>query len=953
MQGMALPEGQTAAEKRLIEKVRADLGLPPEPKSSSMKIKYAKAADAGLLQPLEGKSPQEKKRILQGLYERGIPLPEGRTLSEKELIAKVKEGKITPYGKAATPSITTEKLKKAKAAGLLTPLDGKTTEEKEKILKGLAKFGLPLPQGRTASEKSMIKKIKRELRIPERTPSEKVRKAKKTGLLTPLEGKTLSQKEKILRGRAAAGLPLPAGRTPSERALVQKIKRETGYVSPTMTERMKRAKDAGALTPLEGKTPSTKEKIIRDRMALGIPMPEGKTPSEKEFIRRIAGEPTIEQFRQAKTASEKERILRSLHRAGKPLPEGRSDSEKQLIAKIKVESRAPSKITSEKLRKAREAGLLTPLTGKSPKEKERILKGLLKQGLPLPESQTESEKKIAEKVRRELGLPPEPTTLSERRKMHRAEAAGIVTPLEGKTLSHKERIIKGMVAAGIPLPEGRTASEKSMIKRIQAEGGKVSPKAAAGLLTPLDGKTPSQKERIIRGRAEAGIPLPEGKTASEKAMIQKIRTELGLPPPAKTASEKEIVRKARAEGLFTPIAGKSAKEKERILRGLADAGLPLPEGKTASERELVRKIRAEAGLPLEPTPSEKRGKIKTKAKRTGGPPLKRRSMAAGISEAFEDIIKTTTCDRGCGCDKKKIRFKHSYVKIRVTSPDISSLCDCPDECIPGVKAGAFIDNEGIQVTVGRVDDVTSFTSQFSNLVLETPKNIITLFDNALTDSYSSNTSTDTVDALFDNTLETNDFKKYFCDVCPTLKHPINYGKLNNDLDTSCTYSSSSYNSYTDGKINKIENDKSNYLLESTTTENCSDESHRLVNSSRHMEPLGDIFKYSSYTLHDSSVSYDSIIFIKSESSLSLTTESSDSMDVTSVISLWNSSHYTSSSTQILYYSESSSHFIDCTVEETERFLNIIDTSGNEDNSNTTMRYILFYFDSCHTQSLLK
>ncbi|CAB3226413.1 unnamed protein product [Arctia plantaginis] len=81
---------------------------------------------------------------------------------------------------------------------------------------------------------------------------------------------------------------------------------------------------------------------------------------------------------------------------------------------------------------------------------------------------------------------------------------------------------------------------------------------------------------------------------------------------------------------------------------------------------------------------------------------------AGIAEELEEIKKTTVCDHACGCDKKKIRFKHSYVKIRVTSPDISSFCPCPEECIPGVKSGVFVDNEGIKVTIGSVVSVPSY-----------------------------------------------------------------------------------------------------------------------------------------------------------------------------------------------------------------------------------------------------
>ncbi|XP_021194543.3 uncharacterized protein LOC110379260 isoform X1 [Helicoverpa armigera] len=963
-QGIPLPEAKTPSEKKLVNKIRADVRLPPEPRTPSMKEKYRKAQASGVITPLEGKTTAQKDKILKRQAELGLELPKGQTPSEKAIISKLKT--------LPSPSITSEKLRKAKAAGLLTPLEGKSPAQKENILRGLAKSGLPLPEGRTPSDKAMIKKIKKEMGVPERTPSEKLRKAKAAGLLTPLEGKPKSQKEKILRGRAAAGLPLPAGKTPSEKDLIKKIKDDTGYVTPSPSERMKKAKAAGLLTPLEGKTPSAKEKILRGKAAVGVPLGEGKTPSEKEIIKKIKAElpelkPSSEKLRaakaaglstplQGKTPSQKEKIIRGLAKSGLPLPEGKTPSEKELIAKAKAETKPPSQITSEKFRKAKAAGLLTPLTGKSPKEKERILKGLANQGLPLPEAKTVSEKKIAAKVRKELGLPPEPETVSDKEKMRKAQAAGIVTPLRGKTPSQKQRIVRGMADAGVKLPEGRTASEKALISKVKAEPTKVPseklPQAkAAGLLTPLEGKTDAQKEKTLRKLAEAGLPLPEGKTPSEKSLIQKIKSEL-----PKTASEKSVVRKAKAEGLLTPLTGKTPKEKERILRGLAEAGLPLPEGKTASEKELVKKVKDTApGVPPQPK-SEKRKK--SKSKKIGVTPSKKlaKTMAKatpGITQEFEDIIKTTTCDRGCGCDKKKIRFKHSYVKIKVTSPDISSLCPCPDECIPGVKAGAFIDNEGIKVTVGRVDGAISYTNQHKN------NYIVTLFDRTLKNRCCSTTSSDTIDAITKgapSTVETDILKRSLYETCPSLRYTNYNDKFYSDNETVTECNSQQICSNSCKSNENDTNDRYDDTKDTQQCEKCTASDVSAVESS---------CAYTSYATSEASqncgcesssnesiatrssvsASFNSALVIKSESSLSLGTNpntnsctTSISTEAASAISLSHSSNNsaTSASPVCPFCMESEGrNSSDTSEDETESFANEIDCSGTDDSSNDT------------------
>lgn len=831
-QGAPLPVPKTHSEKKILDKIQADLGLPPVPSTPSLKEKYVKAQKEGIIVPLQGKTPSQKEIILKKQAKMGITLPKGRTPSETALVNKIRTA-VKPE------SIASKKLWKAKEAGILTPLTGKSPDEQIRILRNIAKAGLPLPEGKTSSEKQIIQKVKDDMGLPSKgIPSELFRKAKAAGLITPLGDKTQEQKEKILRDRVAMGLPLPDGITPSDKQLIKKIKTSPGYRSPKISDeaKVKKTRTTDLLKSLEGKTPSQKEKILKQQITAGLPLLEGKTQSEKELIKKIQAKTS-----QGKTASQKEKKLRSFAKQGLALPEPKTTSEKALIDKIRAKEKVSKEIKplSEKIRLAKAAGLLTPLEGKSPEQKEKVLKGLVKAGLPLPDGKSPSEKKLIEKVREEVGLPPKPKTSSMHNKMKQAHLAGIITPLEGKTSKEKEKILKKMHVNGIPLPKGRTPSEKSLIEKIKAdvklkarkEPSEIEKPKSKDLLTPLEGKTPTQKEKVIRELIKSGQPLPEGKTRSELALINKIKAEMGLimPPEKvqkldkKTAKamkegkgpsdecichilspevkkEKSVealripsekLRKVKETGLLTPLQGKSRAEKEKILKGLAIQGIPLPEAKTTSEKKLISKVRADVGLPPEPgtpslkekynkavdaglitplqgksigqkekilkgqaqmglplpegrTPSEKsliqkvksdyekpsktrigalsekKGKIKTKSKkievaaeRLSGKRLTKTKGA--ITEEFEDIIKTTTCDKGCGCDKKKIRFKHSYVKIRVTSPDISSLCPCPEECLPGVKGGVFTDNEGIKVTVGRAIGIPSFSSRKSFL----------------------------------------------------------------------------------------------------------------------------------------------------------------------------------------------------------------------------------------------
>lgn len=892
--GIPLPEGKSASEQNIINKVRLDLGLPPEPKTSAMREKHKKAAEDGLLIPLEGKLPKEKKKILQGLADMGIPLPVGRTDSEKSLVAKINERKKVDRKSSQRPrtSITTEKIRQAKAAGLLTPLAKKSPEEKENILRNLFKLGLPLPEGRTRSDRALINQIKREYNLHEEPSGEKIRKAIANGLLTPLDGKTPELKEKILRRRVAAGFPLPVGKTLSEKDLISKVKASTGYVTPSPSKMLQKA-EAASLLPLKGgKTASERENRLRQLTAAGIPLPEGKTPSEKEIINKIKAlhKTKSDKIKAAKAAGlltplrgktpeQKEKILRGLVKNSLPLPEAKTPSEKSLIDKIRAETGLPptpkTPSMKEKYRRAQDAGIITPLEGKSMSKKENILRKLHEEGISLPAGRTPSEKllikriksgllghktpfddmepakkekilrnliksgrslsdaktpsaiNLIKQVRKDMGLPPEPTTTSMKDKMRKAYSAGLITPLEGKTSAQKEKILRGLAEAGIPLPEGRTSSEKEMKRKIEdesrkklhkqatkritkdrgvsQESGEAWPKIQSskirkaeelGLATPLSGKSPEEKEKILRGLAKLGLPLPEGVTKSDKQLIKRVRKDMGLPPDpetpsmkkrhfkaakegvlyplegltqaekenllrsqgkigltlpeGRTPSDKSLINKIKEElallkivpeklqrakeaGLHTPLKGKSQAEKEKILRGRAKAGLPLPEGRTMSEKSLIKNIKSELrkprmstealrktkerGLltPLDGKTSSEKEKILHGLAEAGlpfpeGKTSKDRALMKKVKEAHKVVKEkgsetkvlgstVTKCERACGCDKKKIRFKHSYVKIKVTSPDISSLCPCPDECVPGVKGGVFIDNQGVNVII--------------------------------------------------------------------------------------------------------------------------------------------------------------------------------------------------------------------------------------------------------------
>lgn len=887
-EGEPLSEGKSRSEIELIKKMNNNVGLASGPLTPEEKTKLRRTELSRKVVPLEGKSTAEKKKILKKQTALGLHFHLDRRVSEKSLVDKTRS-EIQPKAFAipsqkilvsfVPPIIFPEKLKKAKTEGLLTPLRGKTPEQQEKILQGLTKHGIPLPEPITSSERQIVDKIRKKLGLPPEPKSlsirDKYNKAQVLEIITHLEGKKPAQKEKILRGLAQTGAPLPGGRKASEKALINKVKAETGYKIPAraavpskfplriLSEKVREAKALGLLTPLARKTSEQKKEILKGLAKLGVSLTEGKTRSIKKIIDKVRRELSPEQKSSSmryknnkarvpgiivtleeKTPAEKEKIIKGLAKAGLPLPEGRTASEKALINKVKAKSvyKNPSDfssgVASEKLRKAKALLLTTDFEGKSPEQKKTILRGLTMHRQTFPPFQSDSDTKIAAKVRTDLGMRPEPKDAAEIDKYNQAMAHGVIISLEGKSLAEKEKKIRHLHDRGIELPTGRTPSEKALISKIKAE-------------VPCD---------------------------------------YGITHEVVVSSEKKTLTKVKARGLLTPLTGKTPDQKEKILRCLAEAGLPLPEGKTASEKTLIKKVHAAFGQPLEPTSLErlekKRGK-KVEAKKHSAA-----IKAAGIEQEYEDIHKTTKCDRGCACEKKKIKFKHSYVKIRVTSPDISSLCRCREECIPRVKGGVFVDNEGIKVTVESALGVPSPCIQHidhssnKEVKLESSKNGSSENSNLTIKFNSSSNSA--------------------------------YGKQN----------------YTDGNTyaSEIEKDSStdyildNYLRDKNYNYTSHDsEMIKRKNISKNVESaiLSSISSaFFERYISDAKTTSNSNVLLRTESSLSFSTNFTSSIKTISLISLHNSSIISTSSHYICYPKSVSASSLD--ENDSEYFTNEVD-----------------------------
>ncbi|KAJ8704016.1 hypothetical protein PYW07_013310 [Mythimna separata] len=72
----------------------------------------------------------------------------------------------------------------------------------------------------------------------------------------------------------------------------------------------------------------------------------------------------------------------------------------------------------------------------------------------------------------------------------------------------------------------------------------------------------------------------------------------------------------------------------------------------------------------------------------------------GIYTTKEVMKRKGSCGK-CGCDKEKIVMKHSYANIRITSPDVSSICPCPTSCLP--DKAKLMNNIKVTVEHMRID----------------------------------------------------------------------------------------------------------------------------------------------------------------------------------------------------------------------------------------------------------
>ncbi|CAK1554479.1 unnamed protein product [Leptosia nina] len=79
-------------------------------------------------------------------------------------------------------------------------------------------------------------------------------------------------------------------------------------------------------------------------------------------------------------------------------------------------------------------------------------------------------------------------------------------------------------------------------------------------------------------------------------------------------------------------------------------------------------------------------------------PLTFSNDGRGIFTKKEVVKRNTPCGK-CGCDNENIVLKHSYANIRISTPDISSICPCDSNCLPDKEK---LQNN-IKVTVERAD----------------------------------------------------------------------------------------------------------------------------------------------------------------------------------------------------------------------------------------------------------
>lgn len=312
----------------------------------------------------------------------------------------------------------------------------------------------------------------------------------------------------------------------------------------------------------------------------------------------------------------------------------------------------------KQLQKDKSTEIITPLSGKaSPIGEKNVL-------YTLSTTSSALDLRLPQKLK--------PTRLKENiETLDKAQLSGHIIELEKKIAAHN--ISQYLAGTRLPLPTERVVpptTEKVLVVKIKPRKvSKIPPKKikrVAGLCTPLEGQTSALKEKMRNGQGEGGMPLSESKTSCDNSLAYTFSTKLGMPQD-KTSREK-------------------AKGEELVL---------------------LKKTAAETGLPhlVRITSSKKIGKNKIRIKKLG--PKSAKMVKAPEKRIGSEVKVKKTCERGCGCDKKKIKFKDSYIKIKVETPETSSSNSSNKD----VNPVTYINHGGIRFTIGSAIGVPSYSRE--------------------------------------------------------------------------------------------------------------------------------------------------------------------------------------------------------------------------------------------------
>ncbi|XP_045456906.1 uncharacterized protein LOC123666937 [Melitaea cinxia] len=80
----------------------------------------------------------------------------------------------------------------------------------------------------------------------------------------------------------------------------------------------------------------------------------------------------------------------------------------------------------------------------------------------------------------------------------------------------------------------------------------------------------------------------------------------------------------------------------------------------------------------------------------------------GFNSKLEVLKHKKSCGK-CVCNKEKLVLKHSYANIRITSPDVSSICPCPTDCLPDKEKlqnniKVIVEHANVHTTLKNDDD---------------------------------------------------------------------------------------------------------------------------------------------------------------------------------------------------------------------------------------------------------